>query len=60
MLIVGNHYLLPVTEYPHLLAYLCRRAVLENAPFELTRETIKHYGFSREDVKLLRLSLIHI
>lgn len=28
-------------------------AVLENAPFELTRETIKHYGFSREDVKLL-------
>ena len=31
-----------------------RRAVLENAPFELTRETIKHYGFSREDVKLLR------
>lgn len=43
-----------VTEYPHLLAYLCRRAVLENAPFELTRETIKHYGFSREDVKLLR------
>lgn len=42
-----------VTEYPHLLAYLCRRAVLENAPFELTRETIKHYGFSREDVKLL-------
>ena len=42
MLIVGNHYLLPVTEYPHLLAYLCRRAVLENAPFELTRETIKH------------------
>ena len=27
---------------------------MENAPFELTRETIKHYGFSREDVKLLR------
>ena len=26
----------------------------KNAPFELTRETIKHYGFSREDVKLLR------
>ena len=29
-------------------------SVAENAPFELTRETIKHYGFSREDVKLLR------
>ena len=42
-----------VTEYPHLLASLCRRAILENAPFELTRETVEQYGFSRKDVKLL-------
>ena len=43
-----------VKEYPYLLAYLCRQAILENTPFELTRETVKQYGFSREDVKLLR------
>lgn len=41
-------------EWPHLLAYLCRKQILANAPFKLDRETIKHYKFSYGDVKLLR------
>lgn len=41
-------------EWLHLLAYLCRKQILANAPFRLDRETIRQYKFSREDVKLLR------
>lgn len=40
--------------FPHILAYICRNAVLANAPFRLDKETIKQYGFTREDVKRLR------
>lgn len=41
-------------EWPHLLAHLCREAILANAPMRLSRETIKRFGFSRADVDLLR------
>ena len=41
-------------EFPYILAYICRNAILANAPFRLDRETIKRYGFTREDVKRLR------
>lgn len=43
-----------ILEFPYILAYICRNAVLANAPFRLDRETIKRYGFTREDVKRLR------
>lgn len=43
-----------ILEFPYILAYICRNAILANAPFRLDRETIKRYGFTREDVKRLR------
>ena len=41
-------------EYLHLLASLCRKQILANAPFKLDRGTIRQYKFSRGDVKQLR------
>lgn len=41
-------------EWPHLMAYLCRQQIHANAPFKLDRETIRHYGFTYGDLKLLR------
>lgn len=43
-----------IQAFPHILAYICRNAVLSNTPFRLDRETIKRYGFTCEDVKRLR------
>lgn len=40
--------------YLHFLAYLCRQLIYENNPLGFTRATISRYGFTREDVKLLR------
>lgn len=45
-------------EWPHLLAFICRKSILENAPFKLDRETIKRYKFSYGDVTLLREAAI--
>lgn len=41
-------------EWPHVLAYLCREAILSNKPMRLNRENIKQYKFTYGDVKLLR------
>lgn len=47
-------------EYPHMLAYLCREAILANNTFGLGRETVKHYRFTRADVALLRPQVMRI
>mgnify|MGYP000641621435 CR=1 FL=1 len=41
-------------EFPRMLAYWCRESILANKPFELTRQTIKEFGFTRKDVAVLR------
>lgn len=42
-------------ELPHLLAHLCRRAILNNTPLLLTDKTTKkQYGFTRTDIEKLR------
>ena len=41
-------------EFPHMLAYWCRESILANKPFELTRQTIKEFRFTRKDVAVLR------
>lgn len=47
-------------EYPHMLAYLCREAILQNAAFGIRRETIKQYKFTRADVAVLRPQVMQI
>lgn len=41
-------------EWPHVLAYLCREAILSNKPFRLDDETPLQYGFTRQDISLLQ------
>lgn len=41
-------------EWLHLLAYLCREAILSNRPFRLDDETPLQYGFTRQDISLLQ------
>lgn len=42
-------------EFPHLIAYMCREAILVNHPFMLMEESVKkQYGFVRPDVEKLR------
>ena len=40
-------------EFPHLLAYACRQAILKNAPLGATPETAAQFGFSPEDMETL-------
>lgn len=40
---------------PHILANICRTALLENTPFLLLNENVKaQYGFIRTDIEQLR------
>ena len=40
-------------EFPHLLASICRQAILGNEPLEATPETAAQYGFSPEEMNAL-------
>ena len=40
-------------EFPHLLASICRQAILGNEPLEATPETAAQYGFSPEEMNTL-------
>ena len=40
-------------EFPHLLASICRQAILGNEPLEATPETAVQYGFSPEEMNAL-------
>ena len=40
-------------EFPHLLACICRQAILGNEPLEATPETAVQYGFSPEEMNAL-------
>ncbi|MBR2217458.1 MAG: hypothetical protein IJ850_03850, partial [Alistipes sp.] len=40
-------------EFPHLLACICRQAILGNEPLEATPETAAQYGFSPEEMNAL-------
>ena len=40
-------------EFPHLLACICRQAILGNEPLEATPETAAQYGFSPEKMNAL-------
>lgn len=46
-------------EFPHLLAFYCRECILANKPFQLTRQTIKEFGFTRKDVPIMRDLVSH-
>lgn len=41
-------------EWPHMLANLCRDAILSNRPLEFYAETTRQYGFTRQDIALLQ------
>lgn len=42
-------------ELPNILAYICREAILANAPLLLVDESVKRqYGFKRPDIEKLR------
>lgn len=42
-------------ELPNILAYICREAILANAPLSLVDESVKQqYGFKRTDIEKLR------
>lgn len=41
-------------EFPHFLAYVCKKAILENKPLQLTAPIIQQYGFLGKYVAVLR------
>lgn len=41
-------------EWPHMLANLCRDAILSNRPLGIDAETTRQYGFTRQDIALLQ------
>lgn len=41
-------------EFPHFLAYLCKKAISNNRIFQLTPATIKYYGISNKYVDSLK------
>lgn len=41
------------SEWLRIFAYICREAILSNAPFRLDADTVCRYGFTLQDIALL-------
>lgn len=43
-----------IEEFPHILAHICRQAIMDGNPLTMDDATIEKYGFTTDDVKRLR------